>query len=229
NPYPQDQILIWVDLNQDYDFDDVSERVYTGTITGTYPISGNITIPNTALNGNTRLRIRLFDTETDATANACGDTGYGQVEDYTVNILPSSPTILADGSSLSAFTYVEGNGPSAEQSFTVTGTNLTDNITATEPTNWEVSAISGSGLGTTATLPAAGGTVYTRLVLGLAVNPSYTGNISLTSTGATPVDVAVSGSVTPMPVVPTVTASSQNGTVGAAFTYQVIATENPDT
>src|SRR5690606_2656694 len=46
------------------------------------------------------------------------------------------------------------------------------------------------------TLPAAGGTVYTQLVSGLAVNPSYSGNIALTSTGATPVDVAVSGSVT---------------------------------
>lgn len=196
DPYAQDQILIWVDLNQDYDFDDASERVYTGTISGTYPISGNITIPNTALNGNTRLRIRLFDTESNATANACGDTQYGQVEDYTVNILPSSPTILADGNSLSIFTYVEGNGPSAEQSFTVTGANLSSNITATAPTNWEVSATSGSGFSTTATLPAAGGTVYTRLVSGLAVNPSYSGNIALTSTGATPVDVAVSGSVT---------------------------------
>lgn len=229
DPYAQDQILIWVDLNQDYEFDDVSERVYTGTITGIYPVSGNITIPNTALNGNTRLRIRLFDTESNATANACGDTQYGQVEDYTVNILPSSPTILADGNSLSIFTYVEGNGPSAEQSFTVTGANLSSNITATAPTNWEVSATSGSGFGTTATLPAAGGTVYTRLVSGLAVNPSYTGNIALTSTGATPVDVAVSGSVTPMPAVPSVTASSQAGTVGTAFNYQVNATENPDT
>lgn len=140
----------------------------------------------------------------------------------------TSPVITTDSNSLSGFSYVEGNGPSAEQSFTVTGTNLTDNITATAPTNWEVSATSGSGFNTTATLPAAGGTVYTRLVSGLAVNPSYSGNIALTSTGATPVDVAVSGSVTPMPALPSVTAASLNGTVGTAYTYQIIATENPD-
>lgn len=140
----------------------------------------------------------------------------------------TSPFITMGSNSLSEFTYVEGNGPSPEQSFTVTGTNLSSDITATAPANWEVSATSGSGFSTTATLPASGGTVYTRLVSDLTVNPSYSGNIALTSSGATPLNVAVSGSVTPMPVIPVVTPSAQTGTVGIAFNYQIFATENPN-
>src|SRR5690606_25541961 len=116
------------------------------------------TLPLSAIDGMTRLRIRLHDSVLTPNNTPCGNSGYGQVEDYTINVLPSSPTIMADGSPLSTFTYVEGNGPSAEQSFTVTGANLSSNITVTAPVNWEVSATSGSGYNTTATLPAAGGT-----------------------------------------------------------------------
>lgn len=107
-----------------------------------------------------------------------------------------NPTITADASSLTSFTYLEGNGPSAEQSFTVTGTNLSSDITATAPANWEISSTSGTGFGTTAALPAPGGTIYTRLIAGLPASASYSGNISLASTGATTVNVPVSGSVT---------------------------------
>ncbi|ACU06792.1 hypothetical protein FIC_00325 [Flavobacteriaceae bacterium 3519-10] len=193
-----DQILIWIDLDQNNTFDN-SELVHQGSILdgSNSTVSGTITIPSSATQGSTRLRIRLHYTSSPGSNNtSCGDSSYGQVEDYTINILPSSPTIIVDGSSLAAFTYTEGNGPSGEQSFGVTGNNLTNNITATAPNNWVVSATAGSGYNTTATLPAAGGTVYIRLAAGLAVNPSYTGNIVLTSTGATSATFAVSGSVT---------------------------------
>ena len=36
-------------------------------------------------------------------------------------------------SSLSGFTYVVGSGPSAEQSFTISGSNLTDDISIAPP------------------------------------------------------------------------------------------------
>src|SRR5690606_38917217 len=90
NPYAQDQVLIWIDLNQDNDFEDSDELVYQSPISGNTSVIGTITIPNTATLGNTRLRIRLFDTESDATATSCGNTQYGEVEDYTVNILPAA-------------------------------------------------------------------------------------------------------------------------------------------
>ncbi|MFV0573044.1 MAG: choice-of-anchor D domain-containing protein [Xanthomarina gelatinilytica] len=113
---------------------------------------------------------------------------------------PAGPTITATPTTLTGLDYVETLGPSAEQSFDVEGTLLTDNIILTAPTNFEISTTSGSGFGTTITLTESGGTVnattiYTRLIAGLTAN-TYTGNITATSTGASDVDIDLEGSVT---------------------------------
>lgn len=98
--YATDQLLVWVDWNQDGDFADAGESITLGTSTGLGPFSGNITVPANALTGNTRMRIRLHDTDTDYTPNntPCGASGFGQVEDYTINVkLPlPAPVITAE-------------------------------------------------------------------------------------------------------------------------------------
>ncbi len=114
--------------------------------------------------------------------------------------LASTPLITVLPASLTGFTYVEGSGPSAEQSFTASGSNLTADITVTAPTGYEVSTTSGSGFAASVILPYIGGTVssttvYARLKAGLEEG-SYAGDISLTSTGATAKTVALSGTVT---------------------------------
>ena len=91
-----DQILVWVDWNQDLVFDP-SEEVFATAVLGqndpanTLVISGTITVPANALPGNTRLRIRLQNetpTITEPFNNTpCGVSGFGQVEDYTVNVI----------------------------------------------------------------------------------------------------------------------------------------------
>ncbi len=117
---------------------------------------------------------------------------------------PSGPNIVVSPNSLTGFTYVEGSGPSGEQSFTVEGSNLTDNITVTSPANWEISTISGGPFQTTPiTLTQSGGivsltTIYTRMVSGLTFAGSpYSGNIACASAsdGITE-NVAVDGTVT---------------------------------
>ena len=117
--------------------------------------------------------------------------------------IASTPTITATSSSLTGFTYVEGSGPSAEQSFNVAGSNLTNDITVTPPTNWEIATTSGGPYQTSAiTLTQSGGTVastpiYTRMISGLTnANSPFSGNIACTSTDATTVNVAVDGTVT---------------------------------
>src|SRR5690606_39015226 len=50
-------------------------------------VTGDITIPITALAGNTRMRVRMHYTASGGNYTPCGNSGYGQVEDYTVNIL----------------------------------------------------------------------------------------------------------------------------------------------
>src|SRR5690554_4105713 len=116
---------------------------------------------------------------------------------------PIGPTITVSSTSLTGFTYEEGSGPSGEQSFTVEGSNLTDDIDISAPTDWEISTTSGSGFGGTVSLPETGGvvsstTIYARIVSGLLnVNSPFSGNITATSIndGITE-NVSVEGSVT---------------------------------
>ena len=132
---------------------------------------------------------------------ASGNIGFGGVN--VTAAVATGPTITASPATLNGFTYMIGSGPSAEQSFSVNGTNLTNDITVTAPANFEVSTTSGVDFGSSVTLAQTDGTVasttvYARMIAGLAVN-NYSGNIVLSSTGATDVNVAVSGEVTAVP------------------------------
>lgn len=83
--YDADQILVWIDLNQDGDFEDAGEQVLA-TAKKKSPWTGNITIPATALAGKTRMRVRLHDSSLTPNSTPCGTSRYGQVEDYSLNI-----------------------------------------------------------------------------------------------------------------------------------------------
>ncbi len=90
--YAENQALVWVDFNQDQDFDDVGEQVFVSTIGAVTAYTGSIAIPGGATLGNTRMRVRLHDTHdgTDYVNNyndtPCGTASYGEIEDYTLNI-----------------------------------------------------------------------------------------------------------------------------------------------
>lgn len=83
--YNADQVLVWIDFNNDKDFDDAGELVMTGSINKS-PWTGTISIPMTAPTGPTRMRVRLHDTSLTPNSTPCGTSSYGQVEDYTVLI-----------------------------------------------------------------------------------------------------------------------------------------------
>ena len=107
-----------------------------------------------------------------------------------------NPTVTVTGSA-SALSTVVGS-PSSSTSVSVTGVNLTANITATAPSSdFQVSS-NDSSWGNTATFTQIGGnasgTLYIRLSAAAPVS-SPSGNVALTSTGATKQNVAVTGSV----------------------------------
>ncbi|MEO5775677.1 MAG: reprolysin-like metallopeptidase [Flavobacterium sp.] len=77
---------VWIDYNQDGDFSDAGETVFTKSKSRTSPVSGTFTIPATATLGATRMRVSM---KYNATPTACESFTYGQVEDYTVNITSS--------------------------------------------------------------------------------------------------------------------------------------------
>jgi hypothetical protein len=85
NSYDEDHLIVWIDFNQDSDFEDAGEQVMVTS--GQDPWTGNITIPSNALLGSTRMRIRLHAEDPyGPNYTPCGDSDYGQVEDYTVVI-----------------------------------------------------------------------------------------------------------------------------------------------
>jgi len=85
--YSTDQVLIWVDWNQDGDFTDITENVFasSGNLSNSQ-ITANFTPPPGTLCGNTRIRIRLHDLGSGPNSSPCGNADYGEVEDYSLNI-----------------------------------------------------------------------------------------------------------------------------------------------
>lgn len=75
---------VWIDYNQDGDFTDSGEQVWTKAASTTTPVSGSFTIPVGATLGATRMRVSM---KYDGIPTACEAFSYGQVEDYTVNIV----------------------------------------------------------------------------------------------------------------------------------------------
>ncbi|HEY6913074.1 MAG TPA: hypothetical protein VI413_00225 [Paludibacter sp.] len=136
---------------------------------------------------------------------------------FTENL---TPVINKSVSSLSGFNYVPGAGPSAQQSFTISGSNLTNSMTVTAPANYELSTNSGAAFTALAnpfTITPSGGvvspvTLYARLKTGLTAN-TYTGNINLTS-GSLAQTIALTGTVAAPPVTITTSTTALSG-----FTY----------
>ncbi len=83
------KIMVWIDTNHDKTFG--TEELVLDVSKKSDSWSGQILIPSDALNGSTRMRIRLIDTDPDpanpVNETPCAITGYGEVEDYTINIL----------------------------------------------------------------------------------------------------------------------------------------------
>lgn len=93
-------VAAWIDYNADGVFDEVTEKL--GEVTGLAAYSvGSIefTVPDGATIGNTRLRTR--EAWNTVGILSCMEYGYGETEDYNVNITPSLCVIPAGG-------YVDG-------------------------------------------------------------------------------------------------------------------------
>ncbi len=130
-----------------------------------------------------------------------------EVDDIMLIGQTSAPVITVTPLTLTGFSYIEGSGPSAEQSFTVSALNLSDNVTVTEADNYEISLGSGNNFNaqTTLTLSQSNGTIdaitiYVRLKSGLAVGEYNDENIAITSADLDEIQVTCSGSVTEMPI-----------------------------
>ena len=90
---------VWIDYNHDGDFTDSGELVWSKAASKDTPVSGTFTIPTSATETATRMRVSM---KYNGVPTSCEAFSYGEVEDYTVNIIgitadteaPTAPTNL---------------------------------------------------------------------------------------------------------------------------------------
>jgi hypothetical protein len=78
------RFAVYIDWNQDGRFDGKGEMVVRGA--GRNSASGDVAVPRNAIPGSTRMRVVLASGRTPGPCEM--DTFSGEVEDYTVGILP---------------------------------------------------------------------------------------------------------------------------------------------
>jgi gliding motility-associated-like protein len=160
--------------------------------------SGNsytVTINGVVGTGTIKLNLNNSGTGINDLAGNSITGGYtnGQVFD-----IDQTPLITTVGT-LSALNTVYGT-PSSNTTFSLTGANIAGGINVTAPTGFEVSLSSGSGFANQITVGTSGAIastpIYVRLKASAGVIASpYSGNLTLTSTGAVTKTVATVSSV----------------------------------
>ena len=127
-------------------------------------------------------------------------TGVSRIANTTIDMgaYEISPNISVTTSTFPSLNICI-NGTSPYNTFSVSGVDLTANVTVTAPTGFQVSTATGSGYASSLTLTRTGSTVsatnvYVKLT-STTVAGSFSGNISLASTGATAKTLAVVGVV----------------------------------
>ena len=141
-----------------------------------------------------------------------------QIEIFVLGDAPTpvlDPALTVSATQLEGFTYEQGAGPSETQSFTVSGENLTSDIVITAPENFEIALSENTAFSSSITLPFGEGqvastTINVRLAAGLLRN-TYSGNLTIATTGVETKTIALSGSVIISNAVATPTFSPAEG------------------
>ena len=179
---------VWIDWNQDDDFDDAGEQFDLGSNYNTSDGATSnspylITVPGTATLGSTRMRV---STKYYSYPSSCENNHDGEVEDYSINItgvtLPIisgfTPTSTCEGSDATVVISGSGYIDVSDVSFNGTSVSYTVNsstqITATVP---------GSVTTGTISITTTGGIVTSSSSFSVYTVPIITGTTPASRTG----------------------------------------------
>lgn len=213
---------VWIDYNQNGDFNDPGEFVYASPSAATTPFNTTITIPFSALPGTTRLRVVCTYATTITSGQSCFPTFiYGETEDYNVLIGGSQANYTYSWTPTAGLSNPNIGNPIATPTITstysitvtdtVAGCSLSGAVTVTVvpmPTasispssaticNGQSTSLTASGGGTYLWSP--GGQTSATLTTSPATTTIYTVTVTNTD-GCTDEDIS-SVTVNPTPVV----------------------------
>lgn len=212
-----------VTASKAYDGNNNTETSFSSTGTGVSTSGGIGTVILTDLPNTATLHVRIL-----CRNNAASELWAIDNVEIKGN-LNSSPNILVAPNTITGLNYLDGNGPSASQSYNLSALNLSPangDITVTAPTNFEVST-DNSTFADNLTIPYTSGSlsatpIYVRLKAGLAV-AVYGGTSTFVTNaggGATTANVSVTGAVTDGSVCGTAsTIASVRATIPVQATY----------
>jgi trimeric autotransporter adhesin len=198
-----DNFRVYIDWDQNGTYGNNANEIYDiGTLTNSTGIDakvviGNIIVPITALLGTTAMRV-MKRYNGYPTGPCQTGSGWGQTEDYVVNVIASVPPTIA---SLGASSGCVGS------SININGTNLT---------------------GATASTVTIGGTPVSSItsnsgtVLVAVLGSGTTGTVSVTTPGGT----ATSGSTFAVNAVPAQPSTISGNTTACAGTSQIYSVTN---
>lgn len=210
-----ESVGVWIDYNHSGSFE-ASEFTLIGTAATPIVRNGNIVIPATALTGNTRMRVRVQFLSAVAGGGACTTSylGYGETEDYTVNLVPCTPVTLTAqpvsktidcGTNTTFSVTTAGSLPVVYWEYRTSATALWQNVPAAAPY---------SGVNTT-TLTITGAT---SAINGYQYRAVYSG-------ACTAVDFSTVATLTVSPLVGTVNPASASICLGSIQKLSITNTQ----
>jgi uncharacterized membrane protein len=120
-------VQVWIDFNNNGSFLDAGENVWISpntlfAIAGTM-VSSNINIPVNVTPGIKRMRVLMVESTTTVSPHTT--YGYGETEDYCIDILPP---VLCAGAPASGTAAINVSSGCANQAVTLTGLGLTTGV-----------------------------------------------------------------------------------------------------
>ncbi len=84
-------VKVFIDWNHDGVYDPVTEVAYQSQTVSSNTVTGNVSVPVTAVPGNSGMRVVFSETSIASNVQPCGTYSYGETEDYLLEIGQPDP------------------------------------------------------------------------------------------------------------------------------------------
>ncbi|NHM07663.1 hypothetical protein G4D82_10550 [Flavobacterium sp. CYK-4] len=167
------QFGVWIDYDQDGTFEANEFKALTTSGT-TAVVNNSVTVPTTAYNGVTRMRVASRFSTAVASTISCANPGFGEYEDYSVNITGATTKP----------TYTYSWSPTTFLSNPNIANPIATGVTATTEYTVTISSSTGCSTTKTVTVSVAAGIAITTQPTNVSACQGTTATFTVAATGA---------------------------------------------